>query len=74
MKQFVKALEKNSQCFQFISQKFTGLSTEKLKADIFVGPQKRQLIKDSTNFEASMTTLERLAWKSLQMVYKFLGN
>lgn len=53
MKQFVKALDQNGECFQFISQKFPGLSIWKLKAGIFNGPQIRQLTKDSSNFEGS---------------------
>lgn len=43
--------DRNGQCFQFISQKFPDLSTEKLKAGSFDGPQIRKLMKDTTNFE-----------------------
>lgn len=75
MTQFVKALDQNGQCFKFLSQKFPELSTEKLKAGIFDGPQIRQLIKSSTEFEASMTEIEKLAWKSFVVVTQnFLGN
>ena len=75
MKQFVKALDQNGRCFKFICQKFPGLSTEKLKASIFDGPQIRQLIKYSASFEASMTAQERLTWKSfVAVVQNFLGN
>ena len=45
MKQYVKALDKTGSCFIYISRKFPGLSTEKLKAGIFDGPQIR-LLKD----------------------------
>ena len=38
MKQFVKALNKTGQCFQYILSAFPGLSNEKLKAGIFDGP------------------------------------
>ena len=41
MKQFVKALDKNGVCFNFIAKTFPGLSTEKLKAGVFDGPQIR---------------------------------
>lgn len=51
MKQFVKVLDRNGQCFQFISQKFPELSTEKLKAGIFDGPRIRKLMKDTTSFD-----------------------
>ena len=52
MKQFVKALNKEGLCFGYISSKFPGLSTEKLKAGIFDSPQIRQLIKDSDFMES----------------------
>lgn len=74
MKQYVKALDKTGSCFAFISQKFPGLSMEKLKAGIFDGPQIRQLIKDK-DFTNSMNNLESAAWKSFVKVVKhFLGN
>ena len=37
MKQFVKALDKHGSCFNYIVQKFPGLSIENLKAGIFDG-------------------------------------
>ena len=37
MKQFVKALDKNGDCFKYICKKFPGLTIEKLKAGIFDG-------------------------------------
>lgn len=43
MKQFVKALDRNDECFALLSGKFPGLSANKLKAAIFDGPQIRQL-------------------------------
>ena len=48
MKQFVKALDKHGSCFNYIVQKFPGLSMENLKAGIFEGPQIRILIQDQT--------------------------
>ena len=41
MKQFFKALDKDGDCFQYICRSFPSLSNEKLKADIFDGPQIR---------------------------------
>ena len=46
MKQFVKALDKDGDCFQYICKSFPSLSNEKLKAGIFDGPQIRQLMRD----------------------------
>lgn len=74
MKQFVKALDNNGDCFEYITQKFPGLSTEKLKAGVFNGPQIRLLVNDK-NFVTSMNKKESKAWKSFVAVMKnFLGN
>ncbi len=74
MKQFVKALNKEGNCFQYICSAFPGLSYEKVKAGVFDGPQIRQLVKDQ-NFVASMTAVEKRAWEAFVSVVKnFLGN
>jgi hypothetical protein len=46
MKQFVKALNKDGSCIEYIARKLPGLTMEKLKAGVFDGPQIRQLIND----------------------------
>lgn len=74
MKQFVQALDKNGQCFQYICQKFTAMSIEKTKGGIFDCPQIKRLIKDSSTFETYMTKAERLAWDSSVVVISYLGN
>lgn len=74
MKQFVKALDQDGPCFEFIGRKMPGLSTEKLKAGIFDGPQIRQLVNDP-GFVDSMSEGERRAWTSFVLVVRnFLGN
>ncbi|KAK5649680.1 hypothetical protein RI129_000709 [Pyrocoelia pectoralis] len=74
MKQFVKALNRDGLCFGYLIHKFPGISTEKLKAGIFDGPQIRQLIKDP-QFTASMNEIESNAWCSfVTVVQNFLGN
>lgn len=74
MKQFVKALDTNESCFAYIGRKMPQISTEKLKAGIFDGPQIRQLIKDPA-FVESMNEAERKAWLSfVEVVRNFLGN
>ena len=74
MKQFIKALEKDGDCFQYICNSFTNLSNEKLKARIFDGPQIRQLMRDQ-KFCDSMNEVELAAWLSFAEVVKnFLGN
>jgi hypothetical protein len=74
MKQFVKALNKDGSCIEYIAHKLPGLTMEKLKAGIFDGPQIRQLINDP-HFIASMNEIESCAWSSFVLVVKnFLGN
>jgi hypothetical protein len=46
MKHFVKALNKDGLCIEFIAHKLPGLMIEKLEAAIFYCPQIRELIND----------------------------
>ena len=74
MKQFVKALSSESECFHHICRVLPGLSFEKIKAGVFDGPQIRLLMRDSV-FPAKMNVLERNAWTSfVSVVENFLGN
>ena len=47
MKNFVKALHKNGAAFQHLSTVFPGLRAAKFKEGIFVGPQIREVLKDT---------------------------
>ena len=74
MKQFVKALDKHGDCFNYIVKKFPGLSMKKMKAESFDGPQIRKLIQDQT-FTSHMTAVESDAWCSyVSEVREFPGN
>ena len=74
IKQFIKALDKDGDCFTYLCLAFLGLTMEKLKAGIFDGPQIRQLIRDP-EYENSMNEEELEAWKAFVLVVKnFLGN
>jgi hypothetical protein len=73
MKQFVKALNKDGSCIEYIAHKLPGLTMEKLKAGIFDGPRIRQLINDP-HFTASMNKIESCALSSFVLVKNFLGN
>ena len=44
-KQFVKALDRNSSCFQYLCTRFSSLSHAKIREGIFDGPQIRKLIQ-----------------------------
>ncbi|GBN13922.1 hypothetical protein AVEN_139708-1 [Araneus ventricosus] len=74
MKQFVKALPKEGECFKYLCGQFPDLSESKLKEGVFVGPDIRKTMKDE-NFETKMKTNERKAWESFKLVItSFLGN
>ena len=71
MKQFVKGLDKDEACFQYISEAFHGLSEKKKKMRNFCGPQIRQLFQDK-NFAQLMTSVERDAWISFACYHAWL--
>ncbi|GBM79689.1 hypothetical protein AVEN_71215-1 [Araneus ventricosus] len=74
MKQFVKDLPKEGECFKYLFDQFPGLSEAKLKEGVFVGPDTRKIMKDE-NFETKMETNERKAWESFKLVItSCLGN
>ena len=74
IKQFVKALCKEGNCFQYIKAAFPRVSEEKIKAGIFDGPQIRKLIKDPNSI-LSMNDVDANAWKAfVSVVINFLGN
>ena len=63
MKNFEVAMNKEGSGVAFL-QKFPRISKEKLKAGIFDGPQKRELMKDQM-FDESLSKAEMSAWQSL---------
>ncbi|GBM92804.1 hypothetical protein AVEN_182696-1 [Araneus ventricosus] len=66
MKQFVKDLPKDGECFKYFCDQFPGLSEAKLKEGVFVGPDIRKMMKDE-NFETKMETNERKACESFKL-------
>ena len=74
MKNFLKALHKNGAAFQHLSTVFPCLSAAKLKKGIFVGPQIREVLKD-TDFEELLNLKELRAWEAFKSVCSgFLAN
>ena len=74
MKQFVKALPKDGQCFQYLCGRFPYLFAAKKKVSIFVGPDIRKLLSNN-HFESQITLTEKEAWVSFKnVITKFLGN
>ena len=73
MKQFVKVLNKEEQCSQYIMCQFPQLSDAKLKEGIFNGLQIRKLLKDDV-FVTKMTLTKKKAWLDYKKVLQqFLG-
>ena len=74
MKNFVKALDKNSDAFRYLCNKFPELSYAKVKEGVFIGPQIRKIIADS-HFEDLLSRTEKKAWLAFKsVVANFLGN
>lgn len=74
MKQFVKALNTNGKCFQYLIYAFPKLSYDKIKAGVFDGPQIRLLVRDK-KFVEVMNNQEKVAWLSfVAVIQNFLGN
>ena len=67
MKQLVKALNKESDCFKYLCGVFQALTTEKLRAGSFDGPQIRRSMNDK-RFVLSTTADEKNAWLSFSAV------
>ena len=67
MKQFVKALNTNDKCFQYLIYAFSKLSYDKIKAGVFDGPQIRLLVRDK-KFVKVMNNREKAAWWSFVAV------
>ena len=73
-KQYVKALDKEGECFRYLKDQFSKLSDEKIAAGNFDGPQILKMMNDS-NFTNKMTPVEKAAWISFKKVdQNFLGN
>ncbi|GFY26702.1 uncharacterized protein TNCV_2880301 [Trichonephila clavipes] len=64
MKQFVKALDKEGECFKYLCEQFPGLSDDNLKEGIFVGPDIRKLLK----YETFVTKMEMKEKKCLEFI------
>lgn len=74
MKQFVRALDKDGNCFKYVAQKMSKVSEAKLEAGIFDGPQIRTLFNNMI-FTKEMINEEKAAWTCFRKVSQnFLGN
>jgi hypothetical protein len=74
MKQSVKALPREGECFKYLCKKFPGLSDAKLEQDIVVGPDITKLLSGDL-FETTMKTAEKEAWNAFkEVIANFFGN
>ena len=74
IKQFVTALNSESESYKILRDLFPFLSDAKVKAGVFTGPQVRKII-GCNEFEAKLSEVERKAWQSfVAVVNGFLGN
>ena len=74
IKQCVKALDKDGQCFEYLEKVFHKKSDAKLGEGIFDDPEIRTLFRDE-NFDITMNDVEKAVWSSFKEVStKFLSN
>ncbi|MGH0121420.1 UNVERIFIED_CONTAM: hypothetical protein FKN15_019855 [Acipenser sinensis] len=74
MKQFVRALDKESAAFKYLQDFCPKLSEAKVKAGVSVGPQIKKILA-CNEFPKKLTSKEKAAWNSfVAVVQGFLGN
>lgn len=74
IKNFVRALDKDGEPFKALQEIFPQLSTAKITAGVFDGPQIRTLFKNN-HFELLLSEEEFEAWSAFKKVVEgFLGN
>ena len=74
MKNFVKATDRTESAFKYLAEKFPGLSEAKIKEEVFVAPQIRNLFKDDM-FSNLLQGDGKKAWNAFRLVStNFLRN
>ena len=74
MKNFVKALDSETDAFKYLRNKFPELSYAKVKEGVFIGPQIRKIMADE-HFQDILSRSEKYAWVAFKsVVTNFLGN
>lgn len=74
MKNFVKVPSRNGHAFSSLCEKFPRLSTETIKAGVFIDPQIRQLFRN-LQLDLALSDDEKAAWIAFRHVATgFLGN
>jgi hypothetical protein len=71
---YVKAVDKESEVFAYLRQKFLKISETKIKERVFFGPQNTQLFEHQ-DFSTKLNSTERRAWKAFGKVCtNFIGH
>ena len=74
VKQFVKAMGIEGECFKYLCRALPNVATEKWKAGILDGPQVHKLLTDE-NFTNHVTYDVSCAWQAFaDVAHSFLGN
>jgi hypothetical protein len=74
VKNFVKGTDQTGRGFESVRNKVPNVSDTKIKADIFIGPQIRELMQDK-QFDEDLNETERNAWLSFKRICNdLLGN
>ncbi|GBN12774.1 hypothetical protein AVEN_237651-1 [Araneus ventricosus] len=74
MKQFIKSVPKDGECFRYLCSKFPKLSEANLKERVFTVPNIRKVLSDSL-FSETMEDKEKETWGSFKdAVHRFLEN
>lgn len=72
IKQFVKSMPRDGDCFRYLCYKFPKLSEAKLKEGVFTGPDIRKLLSDPLFVETMEKRKKKHSFKNV--VHKFLRN
>ena len=67
MKNFVKAMDRDGEGFKYLKSKFPRISEAKIKEEIFVEPQIRELMKDPY-FDTKLNEVEAPAWETFKNI------
>ena len=70
MKNFMTGTDKTDRGFEYLRNKFPGVSAEKINEGIFIGPQIKEMMQDKL-FDEDLNETERNAWMSFK---DFLGS
>jgi hypothetical protein len=69
IKNFVKCMDKTGHGLEYVRNKFPNVSGAKIKADIFLGPQMREVMQGK-QLDEDLNETERNGWLSFKRICK----